>query len=92
MDAVDAAQTTLHEARDRHQAAQNAVDSAKAEHDRLNGVYIELELQSAADPAISAARDLASERERSLRPIKTNVAQAIREVVAGFEKANRVKP
>ncbi|HDS1108388.1 TPA: AAA family ATPase [Stenotrophomonas maltophilia] len=92
MDAVDAAQTTLHEARDRHQAAQNAVDSAKAEHDRLNGVHIELELQSAADPAISAARDLASERERSLRPIKTNVAQALREVVAGFEKANRVKP
>lgn len=92
MDAVDAAQDTLNDAKGRHQAAQKAVDDAKTEHSRLNSAYIDLELQSAADPAISAARDLASESEKSLGPIKTNLAQTLREVVAGFEKANRLNP
>ncbi|MFC5570811.1 SbcC/MukB-like Walker B domain-containing protein [Lysobacter yangpyeongensis] len=92
MERYDEVVEQLEKAQENLAQAKRDAEKAKLASERLNQAYVEVEKQSANDPALQAARNHLQERENLLVPIKRNLATTLRRIVASYANAANKDP
>jgi chromosome segregation protein len=81
---------TLAAAADRNLvSAGKEADRFRLAHDRSANEFIELSRQANSDPTLLAAKDLQQERLSALTPIKRNLGNELRKIVAAYADAGK---
>lgn len=70
-------------------SASKEADRSRTAYDRAANEFIELSRQANTDPALLAAKDLQQERLSALTPIKRNLGNELRKIVAAYANAGK---